>query len=137
MNKVTAIHGLYNEHLQSLATAEKWPVRYQGGSYGAVSGPYLRAWVLPSESMAAWLGSGSPNKLRCIYQIDVVTGFGGWGPTAGIADKVATHFKKGQRLKNSDVSIRFLKVSLRPARADGAEYIQTIDVVTDILARED
>ena len=135
MDKSVAIIGLLNGHLNTLATTESLVVKWEGQVSEPESGNYLRTWVLPTEPIAAWLGSGAPDKLRLIHQIDVVSHLGSWAVPAGIADKIGQHFKRPQRLTSTGVLIRLLHVAHRPGRREESRYVKTVDIITDVLAK--
>ncbi len=88
-----------NERVSVFASSKGMPVAYENDLFTPPSGPYLRAFLLPSQTVAAAVGVNAYNTHRGHYQVDAVYPANeGWGPCAEMAEDVRQYFKRGTRL---------------------------------------
>ena len=94
-----AIMQAMNYKLSTFASSKGMLVAYENDLFTPPSGPYLRAFLLPSQTVAAAVGVSAYNTHRGHYQIDAVYPTNeGWGSCAEMAEDVRQYFKRGTKL---------------------------------------
>ena len=97
----TALSDMANIFATALSgLALGYPIAWENQVYNPTApNIYLRPHMLPSSVQALGPGQGAMNRHDGIYQISVFCpSEGGWGPLLGIADTLATAFKRGTTL---------------------------------------
>ncbi len=101
LNTITAA---LETKLKNFAVTNGYDVAYLGVSYTPTDQPYLRCFMLPSQTTTRGLPTSSLNDYRGIFQVDVLQPKGQGIVTArAIVDEVLAEFSKGS--KQGDVFV--------------------------------
>jgi len=132
MNRMDEIHGLLSGLLNTFATAQSLPVKWEGEASEPGTATYLREWLITGESSGLTLGPASPNAGPVIYQVDIVTAIAGWGPAYAIAKEFFSteYFYRGRFFENTANTTR---ITLRsgqtgPAMREDTKYVLPMSV---------
>ena len=90
------------------------------------TGVYLRANLLPGDTVQASLGDAGKDETNSVYQVDVVQPKDSGRST--LPDAIADHFKRGTVLSYNGVKLRVRSVSIGSALLDGAWYFVPVSI---------
>ena len=132
MNRMDEAHGLLSGLLNTFAIAQSLDVKWEGMPADPSTNTYLREWMMPGPFTGHHLGPDAPNAGPIIYQVDVVTAIGGWGPAYGIAKLFFSdpYFKRGQALTNAGKTTRVVVRAgqVGPAMREDTKYVLPLSV---------
>jgi len=118
-----SIQRALNDHLDALP-GEKWPIAWENREFNPAGQHYLRPTLLPTERVGAGIGTAAQNREAGIYQIDVfIPARGGKGEALLMADRLASHFRRGTIIQNHGLNIRVRSASIS-AGTTTADYYQ-------------
>lgn len=120
------IRAAYEGRLATWAAARSpaLTVAYENAPFTAPAGVYLRAFVLPADTVSDDL-AGVLTTYRGIFQVSVVAPINtGPGAALGIADELAALFVMNARLTVSGLTVQqSTPCSIAPALQDATNYI--------------
>lgn len=118
----------FNGSLSTFATQKSISVAWENTPFTPTPGtPYLMAFLLPAQTVAAALGSDALNRHRGVFQVNVVYPVdNSWGTCAAMADDVRKHFKRGTTLSNGTIVIESSYTS--SGMRDGGRYVIPVSV---------
>lgn len=120
------IRAAYEGRLAAWAAARSpaLTVAYENAPFTVPSGVYLRAFVLPADTVSDDL-AGVLTTYRGIFQVSVIAPINtGPGAALGIADELAALFLANARLTVSGLTVQQITpCSIAPALQDATSYI--------------
>ncbi len=125
---LAAIQTAFNTKLQTFSTANSIGVAYENVDVEfAPSVSFLRAYLMPANTVASALGTSAYNRHRGVFQVDCVYIAGqGWGACAAMAELVRVAFKRGTKLDSNKITIESASVA-KGIRQDG-RYIIPVSI---------
>lgn len=134
MSAFNDINVALNQRMQAYATANSKPVAYENVNYKPVVGTlYLRATVLPADTVQAGLGTTGQDLHEGIYQVDVFAPIDKPKAVAlAEADAIADYFARGLTLSFNGVNVRVRTASIGSGRREENWYI--LPVFIDYLS---
>ena len=110
-----------------LATITSAPIAFPNVPYTpSAQTSYLRASLIPADTVQASLGTSGKDETNGIYQVDVVVPRGSGRP--GLIDTVADAFKRGTVLTYNSKSLRVRSVSMGSAILDDEWYFVPVSI---------
>lgn len=132
MNRMDEAHSLLSSLLQDFTMAYDLDVKWEGQVSGPQTATYLREWLLPGESTGISLGPTAPNAMPLIYQVDIVSSLGGWGPAYEITNWFfsSDYFYRGRVLSwpTNTTRLNLLKGQVGPAFREDTKYVLPMSV---------
>jgi len=102
-------------------------IAYPNINYEPTTGSaYLRANMIPVETLQASLGTSGKDETNGILQIDVVQPAGEGRST--LPDSIADHFKRGTVMSYNGVNVRVRSVSIGSAIREEAWYFVPVSI---------
>ena len=95
------------------------------------TGLWYRAWFLPGEPEAAWIGADAQNRLPGIFQIDVLADVGkGTKMTDDEAERLRQVYARDKALSYSGIIVNIKKAWVyRPSQDEAAYYKQIVKIM--------
>lgn len=134
---IAAIQSLLNAKLATFAAAQSpaLTVAYENKDYTPATPavPYLRCFLLPATPQASALGLNALDRVRGIYQVDILgLPNTGWSAATAIGDKLRTHFKPGTQLVGAGAyagtTVTCESVALSPAMTEDTRYKISVSI---------
>lgn len=103
-------------------------VAWENRTYSPMIGtPWMRPTLIPGDVRPSSIGAAGRDEADILYQIDVFTEYGvGKAEGIDLADKVATHFKRGTVLTYGGTTITVKAASRQAARQDNGWWAQSV-----------
>jgi hypothetical protein len=122
------ISGALDGHLDTMTDLPD--VAWENGDFQPIKDElYLRASVLPGDTVQGGLGDEGLDEHLGIYQVDIAAPAGAYKSAAYImADKVADHFKRGSTVSYNGVNVRIRNVSRDVAGREDGWYIFPVSI---------
>lgn len=125
----TDISAALDGHLKAFSDTNNVNVAWENKKYKLVTGEsYIRATLLPGNTDPTGYADASDEHVG-VYQLDVIAPIDkGKSAYMPMADKIATHFKRGSLISYGDATVNVQSTSIGKASKSGASMIINIDI---------
>ena len=128
MSEFLEISSALDTHLNTMGSVP--PVAWENKEFKPTKDTlYLRAFILPGETVGAAVGAAGSDEHVGIYQVDVLAAIdGGKNAAVVMADLVADRFKPVTLLTSGTTTVKCITVSRGPAYRDEGRYVIPVTV---------